>query len=85
MILRAAKEHSIDLACSLLSAISARMVEAGKAAGVGRLFHVSTATEMEPLSGCVGQLAPGSGGQALSIWLRVMKKSRCAAPVCIDQ
>ena len=53
MILRAAKEHSIDLAGSLLVGDKRSDIEAGKAAGVGRLFHVSTATEIEPLAGCV--------------------------------
>ena len=53
MILRAAEEHNIDLAGSLLVGDKRSDIEAGKAAGVGRLFHVSTETEMEPLTGCV--------------------------------
>ena len=53
MILQAAKEHSIDLPGSLLIGDKRSDIEAGKAAGVGRLFHVSTETEMEPLTGCV--------------------------------
>ena len=53
MILRAAEEHNIDLAGSLLVGDKRSDIEAGKAAGVGRLFHVSTATNMEPVADCV--------------------------------
>ena len=53
MILRAAEEHNIDLAGSLLVGDKRSDIEAGKAAGVGRLFHVSTAMNMEPVADCV--------------------------------
>ena len=53
MILRAAEEHNIDLAGSLLVGDKLSDIEAGKAAGVGRLFYVSTATDMEPVADCV--------------------------------
>jgi len=52
MILRAEKDHNIDLAGSLLVGDKRSDIEAGKAAGVGRLFHVSTVTEMDPVGDC---------------------------------
>ena len=52
MILRAAEEHDIDLAGSLLVGDKRSDIEAGKAAGVGRLFYVSSATEMDSLADC---------------------------------
>ena len=42
MILRAAREHQIDLADSLLVGDKRSDIEAGKAAGVGRLFYVTS-------------------------------------------
>ena len=66
MILQAAK-GTVSIGRFLLVGDWRSDIEAGKAAGVGRLFHVSTATEIEPGRLRCGQLAPGSGGQDLSI------------------
>ena len=53
MILRAAHEHNVDLAGSFLVGDKRSDIEAGKAAGVGRLFHVSSSTEKEAPSNCL--------------------------------
>ncbi|MBM13365.1 MAG: D,D-heptose 1,7-bisphosphate phosphatase [Halieaceae bacterium] len=52
MILHAAQEHSIDLADSLLVGDKASDIEAGKAAGVGRLFYVSSRTDVDRSVDC---------------------------------
>ena len=53
MILRAAQEHQIDLADSLLVGDKRSDIEAGKAAGVGRLFYVTSARRSEVLADSV--------------------------------
>ena len=53
MILRAAREHQIDLADSLLVGDKRSDIEAGKAAGVGRLFYVTSARLAEVLADSV--------------------------------
>ena len=50
MIFRAAREHHIDLAESLLVGDKPSDIEAGKAAGVGRLFYVSSQTRPQDLA-----------------------------------
>lgn len=49
MILRAAREHQVDLADSLLVGDKRSDIEAGKAAGVGRLFYVTSERRSEVL------------------------------------
>ena len=53
MILRAAREHQIDLTDSLLVGDKRSDIEAGKAAGVGRLFYVTSAGLAEGLADSV--------------------------------
>ena len=53
MILRAAQDHNVDLTESFLVGDKRSDIEAGKAAGIGRLFHVSSSTEKDTPSDCV--------------------------------
>jgi D-glycero-D-manno-heptose 1,7-bisphosphate phosphatase len=50
MIFRAAREHHINLAESLLVGDKPSDIEAGQAAGVGRLFYVSPQTRSQDLA-----------------------------------
>ena len=48
MILTAARDHHIDVSASLLVGDKASDIDAGRAAGVGRLFRVLSLDEMAP-------------------------------------